>query len=182
MRPIGVRGRLRPVLQELEVRVVPVEERGLVGDLASKSARRHGTLCENKLWGVHAFSVELSSGHRYLLFPWSSSVLGPFGGGRHRLTPPSSVDLMRGARKHKELLLDALERIDHHTHRAGNNRLQDAYCPSLCWGKCLRSSASRRRRARGLALWPTSDGRVAPAGQVVHSVVAKDSRPIEQKL
>jgi hypothetical protein len=49
--------------------------------------------------------------------------LGPFGGGRHRLTPPSSVDLMRGARKDKELLLDALERIEHHTHRAGNNRL-----------------------------------------------------------
>jgi hypothetical protein len=34
------------------------------------------------------------------------------------IAPPSSVDLMRGARKDKELLLDALERIDHHTHGA----------------------------------------------------------------
>ena len=48
--------------------------------------------------------------------------LGPFGGGRHRLTLPFSVDLRRGARKHKELLLGALQRIEHHTHRAGNNR------------------------------------------------------------
>ena len=64
-------------------------------------------------------------------------ILGPFGGGRHRFAPPSSVDLMRGAREHKELLLGALERIEHHTHGAGNNRLQDAFFPSLCWGKCL---------------------------------------------
>ena len=31
--------------------------------------------------------------------------LGPSGGGHHRLTPPSSVALVRGARKHKELPL-----------------------------------------------------------------------------
>jgi hypothetical protein len=44
---------------------------------------------------------------------------------------------MRVARKHKELPLGALQRIEHHTHRAGNSRLQDAYCPLLCWRKCL---------------------------------------------
>jgi hypothetical protein len=58
---------------------------------------------------------------------------------------------MRGARKHKELPLGALQRIGHHTHRAGHNRLHDAYFPSLCWGKCLRanmtSSWTRRCRA-----------------------------------
>jgi hypothetical protein len=30
----------------------------------------------------------------------------------------SSVDLMRGAREDKELLLGALQRIEHHTHGA----------------------------------------------------------------
>jgi hypothetical protein len=91
---------------------------GLVDDLAAKSAHRYRTLCESKLWGDLALAVELSSHHRSLLFPWSSSVLGPFGGGRHRFPPASSVDLMCGARKHKELLLGALKRIDHHTHGA----------------------------------------------------------------
>ncbi len=41
------------------MRVVPVQEHGLVDDLAAKAAHRHGTLCESKSWGVHAFSVEL---------------------------------------------------------------------------------------------------------------------------
>ena len=68
--------------------------------------------------------------------------LGPSGGGRHRLAPLSLVDLMRGARKDKKLLLDALERIDNHTHGAGHNRLQDAHFPSLCWGKCLRADVT----------------------------------------
>ena len=52
MRAISARSRLRPVLQELEVRIVPVQEHGLVWDLAAKSAHRYGTLCESKLWGV----------------------------------------------------------------------------------------------------------------------------------
>jgi hypothetical protein len=68
VRAISARGRLRPVLQELEVRVVPVQEHGLLDDLAAKAAHCHGTLCETKFWGVHAFSVEPSSGHGSLRF------------------------------------------------------------------------------------------------------------------
>jgi hypothetical protein len=32
------------------VRIVPVQEHGLLDDLAAKAAHCHGTLCETKFW------------------------------------------------------------------------------------------------------------------------------------
>ena len=66
--PIGARCRLRPVLQELEVGVVPVQEHGLVDDLTAKAAHCYGSLCEKSLG--HSASAA-SSGHRSLRFLWS---------------------------------------------------------------------------------------------------------------